>query len=284
MNASERLTTSLWPNPDNPRRDIRDDPDFAGFVASIRSEGIIQPLLIRDDGMIWAGHRRLEAALEVGLERVPVMVLADSDNRVLIPLIENLQRSDLDVLEVAEYLKQCRRAHGMTLTAISEVTGISASTIGKYIKLAEAPLELPERIDRDEIPLTAAFELLRHDEAFIKDVVATPRLTKKIVRERAQRVSPVVVDHEDSQPRISGMTTGRRQRCPTERHAHLRHAITTVEELLCAAPDEAFAARYTRWLNLMKTDLAEYKSALEDPTFRGAVNAFQRQPLIRTRA
>lgn len=276
VNASERLTTSLWANPNNPRRDIKGDPGFPGLVASIRSQGILQPLLIKNDGMIWAGHRRHVAALVIGLERVPVIILDDQNNRVLVPLIENLQRSNLDVLEVAEYLKQCSRDHGMTLIEISEVTGISTSTIGKYIKLAEAPLELRERIDRDEIPLNAAFELLRHDEAFIKEVITTPRLTRKIVRERAEKPS-VVPEQRPTQSVVE-----RSQYCPKERYAHLRYALTVVEELLRAAPDEAFASRYNRWIDVMKSDIEDDRVEVA-PTFRGAVNSFQRQPLPKKR-
>ena len=65
---------------------------------------------------------------------------------------------------------------------------IGESTIRKYIKLAEAPVELKERIERDEIPLGAAFELFRHYDGFISEVVTTPKLTKEIVRQRAKSI------------------------------------------------------------------------------------------------
>jgi ParB family transcriptional regulator, chromosome partitioning protein len=181
----------LVPNPENPRRDIVRDPEFAGLVASIRSEGMIQPILIDEDNIILAGHRRWEAARLLGLRSVPVRVLRNQDAPWLVPLIENLQRSDLGVLEAADYFLKCQRKYEMSITEIAEATGISASTITKYIKLAEAPLAVRERVDKDEIPLNAAFELLRHDDEFIQEVISEPLLTREIVRERAQQREPV---------------------------------------------------------------------------------------------
>lgn len=154
---------AIRPNDKNPRRHIGNDPDFLGLVASIKSQGMIQPLLINKDGIILAGHRRYAAAIEVGLERVPVRIVPDRNNHALIPLIENLQRADLKVLEVADYLIACRNEHGLTFPAIAEITGISEGTIRKYIKLADAPRELRERIERDDIRLDAALAMLPYD-------------------------------------------------------------------------------------------------------------------------
>jgi ParB/RepB/Spo0J family partition protein len=177
----------LAPNPENPRRDIVGDPEFPGLVASIRSEGMIQPILINEDNIILAGHRRWEAARLLGLSSVPVRVLRNQDAPWLVPLIENLQRSDLAVLEAADYFLKCHRKYEMSISEIADATGISTTTITKYIKLAEAPLAVRERVDKDEIPLNAAFELLRHDADFIQEVITEPLLTREIVRERAQQ-------------------------------------------------------------------------------------------------
>lgn len=268
-NASDWPIEALWPNPDNPRHGIKDDPGFEGLVQSVKSQGIIQPILITDDGMILAGHRRYEAAMVVGLLRVPVRVLNDDSNHVLVPLIENLQRSDLTALEVAEYLRAYQREHNPSLVEISEATGISSSTISKYLKLADAPVELKERIQRDEIPLGAAFELLRHDEEFIREVIKTPTLTKQIVRARAAEAG--------ADPIRSARQIERGfSRCPNEPVAHLEYAVAVISELLGASPDEAYSVRYRRWINILSDDLADAREPTS--TFRGAIDAFQRQP------
>jgi ParB/RepB/Spo0J family partition protein len=285
--SSDWPIDALSPNGDNPRTDIRSDPGFDGLVASIRSQGIITPLLITEDGMILAGHRRHEAALVIGLERVPVRVLKNKSTHHLIPLIENLQRSDLNVLEAADYFLKCNRDHGMSIASISEATGISAGTVGKYLKLAGGPAEVRERIERDEIPLNAAFELLRHEEPFIQEVIKTPRLTKQIVRERARTVQPATTPTPkavDNNARASAPLFTVRTGCPTERKSHLEYAIKVVGELLNAAPDESFVTRYSRWINIMGDDLADIEAKQEPTTFRGASDAFQRQPKERAKA
>lgn len=278
MTSGDWPIEAIWPNEDNPRIDIKGDPSFAGLVASIRSQGIIQPLLITAEGMILAGHRRYEAALEIGLQRIPVRVLGDHCDFGLIPLIENLQRSDLKVLEVADYLLRCRREYEMSNATISEVTGISTSTIQNYIKLAEGPKEIRNRIERDDMPLNAAFELLRHDHAFIQEVVKEPHLTRQIVRERAQSIAQTV-------PRTTVADAPRRQTvpamrvCPRDRIPHIKHAIAAVRELLAASPDDTFATRYKRWISTLEDDLADAPDI--SASFRGTVDRFQRQPKAR---
>lgn len=187
MNDYIRDLNTLVPNPENPRRHSPDDPKFRELVASAQGSGILQPILINEDGIILAGHRRYEAARFLGLETVPVRVLRDQDAPWLIPLIENLQRADLGVLEAADYFLKCHQQYDMTITDIAEVTGIGAFTVSQYIKLAKAPQSVRDRVDRDEIPLNAAYELLRHDTEFIQEVITEPLLTREIVRERAQR-------------------------------------------------------------------------------------------------
>jgi ParB/RepB/Spo0J family partition protein len=274
---SNRPIEEIWSNPENPRRDIRSDPNFEGLVSSVASEGILQPLLINGEGMILAGHRRYEAALVVGLETVPVHLVSDQNTHALVPLIENLQRRDLAVLEVADYVCLCHREFGMSIDSIADATGISKSTLNKYLRLAEGPKEIRERVERDEIPLNAAYELLRHDDEFIREVVKTPHLTKQIVRERAAERETEL----DEPSRRPVSTLQPKQQCPTGRVAHLKFAINAVRELLAASPDDAFSVRYRRWLVVMEDDLADTFEA--EPSYRNTIASFQRQPKPDTR-
>lgn len=75
MQSGEWPTEALWENPNNPRRDVRNDPDYPGLLESISSQGILVPLLVNEDGMVLAGHRRYAAAIDLCLERVPVRVV-----------------------------------------------------------------------------------------------------------------------------------------------------------------------------------------------------------------
>lgn len=192
----EKPITEIYPNPNNPRRPFREESDFTGLVASIENQGIIQPLLINREGMILAGHRRYAAALELGLQSVPVRVLPQSVNQALVPLVENLQRSDLSILEIADYLFVCQQEHGLSLQHLADMVGISRGTIKNYIKLALAPKELRDRIDRDDITLGAAFAMLTHGDQFIREVINEPGLTRGAVRERAKRFTKTQAETE----------------------------------------------------------------------------------------
>lgn len=287
MQSNEWPIEALQINHGNPRRDVRNDPDYPGLLASIEGQGILQPLLINKEGKVLAGHRRYAAALDLGMQRVPVRVVPDKNNHTLVPLIENLQRKDLAVMEIADYLLACRNDHGLTNEAMSQIVGLSLPTISKYMKLAEGPAEIRERIDRDDIPLGAAFALLGHDREFIREVIQEPVLTREIVRQRASvfgtgkpRPETWKSQAQSPAPLPAAITT---VKCPTERKAHLEYAIKVIGELLQSSPDEVFVLRYSRWLNIMGDDLAD-EEAKQDlaPTFSGATNVFQRQPKQRT--
>jgi ParB/RepB/Spo0J family partition protein len=265
---------AIHPNDRNPRRDVGNDPDFLGLVASIKSQGIIQPLLINRDGLILAGHRRYAAALELNLQRIPVRVLPEKNNHTLVPLIENLQRANLAVMEIADYMLECRNDHGVTSAAIAEITGISETTIGQYIKLAQAPAELRERVERDDITLGAALAMLPHGEAFIREVIQEPHLTRDIVRDRAREYRTF------SKP-IVPRTTETSRRCPPELKPHLEWAIQAVRDMLESAPNDDFKVRYQRWLRVLEDDLADLGGDAVEPSFAGAIASFQRSPQIR---
>lgn len=202
---NERAIESLWPNPKNPRVDPRAE-GFDELVASIRAQGVLTPLLIRQDGMILAGHRRYEAAKVLELNEVPVRVLSDEveeGNHDLICLIENLLRVDLTVFEVAEYLLSLQRSHDFTLVELSNLTGITTSTISGYLRVAAAPQPLRDVIAADRLAFGAALDLLRADDPeLIDEIVNNPEeftrpQIKEIIRER-QAVSPRVTVHTDS--------------------------------------------------------------------------------------
>jgi ParB family chromosome partitioning protein len=91
----------LSPNPLNPRGAV-DGPGLDELAASIRAQGVLQPLLITPDGVVVAGHRRLAAARIAGLDEVRVVVRdLDPVQQQEIMLVENLQRQDLSAIELS---------------------------------------------------------------------------------------------------------------------------------------------------------------------------------------
>ena len=124
-----------------PRRDM-DPAALQELADSIRSQGILQPLVVRavdsERYEIIAGERRWRAAQLAGLERVPAMVREISDEVALaIGLIENIQREDLNPLEEAQALERLIDEFGMTHQGVSEAVGRSRASVSNLLRLLE---------------------------------------------------------------------------------------------------------------------------------------------------
>ncbi len=137
----------IIPNEAQPRR--RFDPDkIADLAESIRTKGLLQPIVVRTAGdryQIVAGERRFLAAKQAGLERIPVVVREVPDDEMLQwALIENLQRADLDPVEEAEAFRVLIEDNRFTHEQISVLVGRERSSITNSLRL----LQLPEQILR----------------------------------------------------------------------------------------------------------------------------------------
>ncbi len=141
----------LHPNPEQPRR--RFPPhELEELAASIKSKGIIQPLIVRQEPsggegeyQIVAGERRWRAAQIAQVHQVPVLLRELDDQAVLeIAIIENVQRSDLNVLEEAEAYRQLMDKFGHTQERLSQGLGKSRSHIANILRL----LSLPEEVQQ----------------------------------------------------------------------------------------------------------------------------------------
>ena len=134
--------SSLRPNPNQPRRHF-DEAALRELADSIKSQGIIQPLLVRPHGgentyQIVAGERRWRAAQLAGLKEVPVYVRELSDKEVMAAaLIENLQREDLNPIEEAEALQALRDALELTQEELATRLGKSRPAIANALRLLQ---------------------------------------------------------------------------------------------------------------------------------------------------
>ena len=116
------------------------------LAQSIRTNGIIQPLIVRRDGdryQLVAGERRWRAARLAGLTEVPVVIQDFATERLLeIALIENIQREDLNPIEVAHALERLAREHNLSHEAIGERTGKDRTTVTNLIRLLRLPQDI----------------------------------------------------------------------------------------------------------------------------------------------
>ena len=136
----------ISPNPDQPRR-LFDEEAREELAASIRELGIVQPLSLRDLGngryQIIAGERRWRAASRAGKTTVPAYVRTVSDTEVTeMALIENIQREDLNAIEVALAFKKLIDNYHLTQERLSERIGKKRTTIANHLRLLKLPAEI----------------------------------------------------------------------------------------------------------------------------------------------
>jgi ParB family transcriptional regulator, chromosome partitioning protein len=137
------------PNPYQPRK-VFDGEELAALSASIRTHGILQPLVVRlvgDRYQVVAGERRLRAAQAAGYAEVPVRIVNFNDQQVLeAALVENIQRTDLNPLEKAQGFHEYLKCFGMTHEDLATRLGLDRSTISNLLRLLDLPAEVQEAV------------------------------------------------------------------------------------------------------------------------------------------
>lgn len=165
---SEIELSKIEPNPDQPRT-IFENETLEELTASIRSYGIIQPITLKEVGtekyMIIAGERRYRAALKAGLERVPAYIKTAADENVAeIALIENIQREDLNAIEIALAYQKLIDTNGFTQEQLSERVGKKRTTIANYLRLLKLPAEIQVGLKDKRIDMGHARALIPVDD------------------------------------------------------------------------------------------------------------------------
>ena len=173
---------------------IRTDAgDLVDLARSIREQGILQPLVVtehpkdEDRWLILAGHRRKAAAYLAGLEAVPCVIrhnLDDTDEQIVVMVVENCQRKDLGPMEKAEAFAVLRR-RGMSLQDIGRRTGLSVGTISYYLALIDLDSSTRERVRDGEVAVTDAIDAVRSARRSIRATSGRPQPGRPIVREPA---------------------------------------------------------------------------------------------------
>ncbi|HET9018133.1 MAG TPA: ParB/RepB/Spo0J family partition protein [Acetobacteraceae bacterium] len=161
---------ALEPGPYQPRRPI-DPATLDELVTSIRSHGILQPLLARPHPagsgryQLVAGERRWRAAQAAGLHEVPVLVrpLADAE-AMAAALVENLQRQDLDAIEEAEGYRRLLDEFGLSQEALGHAVGKSRSHVANTLRLLQLPPRVQAELRTGSLTAGHARALLAHPD------------------------------------------------------------------------------------------------------------------------
>ena len=179
---SEIEISRIVPNPEQPRRTF-DDESLDELAVSIRELGVVQPLTLRqaDDGnyQIIAGERRWRAASRAGLLTVPAYIRVASDSEMTeMALIENIQREDLNSIEVALGFKQLIEKYSLTQERLSERLGKKRATIANHLRLLKLPAEIQLGLRDRDIDMGHARAILA-----VSDPKEQLRLYKKTLKE-----------------------------------------------------------------------------------------------------
>ena len=155
-------------NPNQPRREF-DPVALQELADSIAEIGIIQPITLRqlseDSYQIIAGERRYRASIQAGLKAVPAYIrTADDENVMEMALIENIQREDLNSLEIALAYQHLLEQYGLTQERLSERVGKKRTTIANYLRLLKLPALIQVALKNKEIDMGHARALLDLDD------------------------------------------------------------------------------------------------------------------------
>ena len=161
---SEIALDKIYPNPDQPRRNF-DEEALQELAQSIKEHGVISPITLRKDTnqryMIIAGERRFRASKIAGLDSIPAYIRTAKDEQVMEwALIENIQREDLDAIEIALAYQRLMDEYNLTQERMSERVGKKRATVANYLRLLKLPAEIQLGIKEKKIDMGHARAIL----------------------------------------------------------------------------------------------------------------------------
>ena len=198
---SEVELNKIVANPDQPRRTF-DEEALNELADSIRAHGVISPITLRrnEDGtyMIIAGERRFRASKLAGLNAIPAYVRTAKDEQVMEwALIENIQREDLDAIEIALAYQRLMDDYSLTQERMAERVGKKRATVANYLRLLKLPAEIQIGIKEKKIDMGHARAILGS-----KSAEKQLQLYQRILREglSVRRVEELVQDTTEAKP------------------------------------------------------------------------------------
>lgn len=227
---SEVPVDLVKPNPDQPRHDF-DEAVLGELAASIAEIGIVQPITVRDMGdgtyILIAGERRWRASQMAGLATVPAYIRTVDDEQMMeMALIENIQREDLNALEIALAYQNLMERYEMTQERLSARVGKNRASIANYLRLLKLPAAIQMALKNREIDMGHARAILsvgdpkmqlKLYEAIIKEGGMSVRRVEELAKELAQGGSIKV-----AQARIQGRQTQK----SLEEYEVLKHTLS----------------------------------------------------------
>jgi len=200
---NEIAISQISPNPDQPRTSF-DETALEELATSIRELGIIQPLTLRSVGpnayQIISGERRYRAAKLAGLESVPAYVRTVGDAELTeMALIENIQREDLNAIEIALTFRKLIDQYHLTQERLSERIGKNRATIANFLRLLKLPAEVQLGLRDKALDMGHARALLAVDKASVQLKLYNEILKKGLSVRQVEQLVKQYRDNDDPQ-------------------------------------------------------------------------------------
>ncbi len=208
--------SAVMPNPHQPRRDF-DETQLAELKGSIQRDGLLQPIVVRrtDSGYeLIAGERRLRACRALGMQNIPALVRSvEHDQQLVLALVENIQRSDLNAVDEAIAFRHLQEGFGLTHDEIAHRVGRSRVSITNTLRLLELPPVALTAVSRGTLSAGHARALLPlgsspNFEKFLNRILEeglSVRQTERVVRElidgsESSQPAPGEPQHPETRP------------------------------------------------------------------------------------
>lgn len=216
----------IEPNPDQPRLYFNESK-LEELAQSIRSNGLVQPILLRrvSNGryQIVAGERRWRAAQKAGLHKVNAVIRSIPDAKLLeLALIENIQRQELNPIEEAQAYQRLIQNLGLTQDEVAKRVGKDRSSIANYLRLLKLPAKIQQMLEEDLLTMGHARAILglesEEDQLKLAEDIVSRKLS---VRETEQAVK-----------RATSNSSNRQSSTPNENDANIRAAELKMKRFL----------------------------------------------------
>lgn len=231
---SELPLDAIYPNPDQPRADF-DAETLEELASSIKHIGLVQPITVREDGkgegkyIIISGERRYRAARLIELETIPAYIrTVDDDQVVEMALIENIQREDLNAIEIALTFSKLIDADGLTQEELATRVGKKRATVANYLRLLKLPAQIQLGLKNRKLSMGHARALLS-----IEDTELQLALYKQILTDdlSVRDVEQMAREYSTSEPSSKAKSQEARQ-AAKERLAQYRSTTDRISRSL----------------------------------------------------
>ncbi|MDR2534381.1 MAG: ParB/RepB/Spo0J family partition protein [Tannerellaceae bacterium] len=209
----------IQPNPDQPRS-IFDEETLEELAVSIRHVGIIQPITLKEAGpdqyVIISGERRYRASLKVGLTRIPAYIKTAADEDIMeeMALIENIQREDLNAIEIALAYKKLMDSYELTQEKLSERVGKKRTTIANYLRLLKLPAEIQMGLKNKKIDMGHARALIPIPDPEVQLALYEQILNDSLSVRTVEDMVRAVVSGDDIQKNEAVQETAKKAHAP----------------------------------------------------------------------